>query len=260
MNKYIEYTKIKFYLSLITIKEYKSNFYASLFADIFNFIILMIFYMLYMDLTQKTFLDWTLINFITFFLITNFSTKLRNLLYFWRFPILVRNGHLNQLLTKPISTYYQIILSALKSGRLLTTMMVGFILINVILFNDYGNYFFAFIIWLLGFIGSLFLSNLIQILGFFLKKDIGLNEIHNQATTITRNFTFAPFENNVTLSTILLGIMPLAIVAYVTFNILNGLTEYFFNYILYFTGYALIMIILNLYFWKLGLKKYEAFG
>lgn len=56
------------------------------------------------------------------------------------------------------------------------------------------------------------------------------------------------------------GLFPMAIVAYIVFQILNGNLSYFYNYISFLTIYSFILILINLFLWKKGLEKYEAFG
>ena len=106
----------------------------------------MIFYSVYIDITQDSFLDWKNIDFLIFFLITNFSVKLKGLMFFWGFTEMIKKGRLNMLLTKPISVYYQIITSALKTGRLFTGIIVFTILTTLLTLSNYTNYFSAFII------------------------------------------------------------------------------------------------------------------
>lgn len=67
MYKYLNYLKEKLIITFKTMKEYRSNFYASLISDIFNIIIVMIFYSVYMKLTENSLLNWSLFDFFTFF-------------------------------------------------------------------------------------------------------------------------------------------------------------------------------------------------
>jgi ABC-type uncharacterized transport system permease subunit len=260
MNKYLSYIKERIIISLKSFVEYKSNFYATFIVDIFNFTIVLTFYFVYIGVIESSILNWTLVNFFLFFLFTNLTTKANNLFYFWEFREVLLRGDLNLHITKPISPYIAIMLNGLKSGRFVTTMIVLLITLFTISLTPTQNHFEAVILYIIGFIGTIYLANLFQIFGFFMKGKSQIQKIRGNSKIITKNFTFAPFENNFTISSILFLLLPQSLIAYLVTNILIGNIKYFTNYFLALTIYTIIIVIVNLTLWHYGLKKYEAFG
>lgn len=260
MNKYVGYTKERVILSLKSFVEYKGNFYATLFTDILNFIFTLIFYTIYNEVIPNEILNWNLSMFLLFFLLTNLTTKANNLLYFWKFRQNILGGNLNLYLTKPISPYVAIMLNGLKSGRFVTTMIVFLITLSTIMVLPTQSYGYAFIFYLIGYIGTLYLANSFEIFGFFMKGKSQFQKVRNNTRIVIKNFTFAPFENNFSLSTVIFLLLPQSLLAFFVTNILIGNINYFQEYFFILLLYTTIIISINLFIWKQGLKKYEAFG
>jgi ABC-type uncharacterized transport system permease subunit len=213
-----------------------------------------------MNLTNNTFLDWTIKDFIIYYFITKFTLRFGNLFHFKNFPIILTSGHLNQYLVRPISSYFCLSIENLRSGKIVITTFFFLILMIIFFIFPLENFGFAILLWTWGFTGSYLFINFTEIISFYFVKGFGLRELKSKTNDITRTFTFASFEQNKILSTIIFIFLPQALYSFLTYEILRGNLQYFFNYINYIILYTIIMIIINCIMWKQGLKKYEAFG
>lgn len=259
MNRLFNYLKERIIISLKSFVEYKGNFYSILISDLFTYIITLIFYFVYINLSGNSFLDWNLVNFLTFLLLVKFSLRFNNLFYFTGFSKRLLNGDLNSKLIRPIPTYFSMILN-LSSGKVIMTLISFVLLLIILLYSNLENYFLAFLVWSIGFIGSTFLVNTFEISSFFLKGNIGLPFMKNEIEIISKNFTYAPFENQFLISKVLFLFLPQSLIAYLTLNILLGEISYFSIYFMPLLFYSTIIILFHFIIWKYGLKKYEAFG
>ena len=257
-QRHFDYFKERIIISVKSFIEYKGNFYSIFISEVFTYIITLVFYFVYIDLSENSFLDWNLLNFLIFLLLVKFSLRFNNLFYFSGFSKKLLNGDLNSKLLKPISPYFAMILN-LASGKIVMTSITFILLVIILLYSNFENYFLALLIWIIGFIGSTFLVNTLAILSFFLKGNIGLPFIKNEVEMISKNFTYAPFENQFLISKILFLFLPQSLIAYLTLNILLGKIIYFSIYFIPVLFYSIIIILFHLFLWKIGLKKYEAF-
>ncbi len=260
MNKYFEYFYEKLIISIKSFLEYKSDFYAIFLKEIFTFGITIIFYLVYIDLVGDFILNWDVYDLIFFYILTKFSLRLNNIFYFSNFSKELLKGNLNIHLFKPISTYFVYLTNNFKQGKVVVLFIYLIILVIVLFLYTLENYFLSFLFWIIGFMGSLFFSNTIEILGFFIKDSSSIKLMSKSVEEISQRFTYAAFENHIYFAKIIFVFLPQGVVCYLTYQILLGNLTYFYNYILVLISYLFILGVINLFIWRQGLKKYEAFG
>lgn len=260
MNNLFPIYKLQFLLALKQLKEYKADFYMGLLTYTVTTLSYFVFYIVFQELSAEI-LNWTYYDFMLFFFI-GMLTSLA-LRFFWVRPLvnIVKHGNLNTVLSKPVKPYFFIIIADLRGSFIPFTFIFLLIVISMSFFeSSYSNHFLASLILIIGFIVQILFLNIIFSLAFFTKGLVNyLFKLYYQnLNTLIEAYTPKFFESSKFVHIIYL--FPVSFIDYFFIEILKGNTETMFFYLPYFLLFGLICLIILIIQWKVGLKKYEAFG
>lgn len=263
MNKNLDYIKENYLIQLKSLNEYKTNIYFSiLISTIFSLV--SYFALIVISKNFSDILPWgnNEILFFTFF--GGFIALFFGAFWFsgnLRYYIL--SGSLNAFLTKPVNVFIQYFFTSSVFFVLLTSLIHLVFLMYVIFFIFDIVYldrlFYCFILGFLSGIFAIFIYQFFDSLAFFIKESNFLFHIYVQPQYVFDRFPAVMFKNWIKILSFF----------YAGAYIQSYSTAYYFGYIsfsevlnMYFYLIVLIIVFLILVYlvWKIGLKRYEAFG
>ena len=186
--------------------------------------------------------------------------------FLWRFTAnrtfyqLLLKGDLNKALTMPINPYIYQIPMALR-GSLMAFCVFWFIaLIVVILLWHVTIYLLlGFVTFMLGFIFQTAILSFIFSLAFFMKKSEFIFSLYyHELNHVVEGFTPVPFLDS-KLALLMVSI-PSAVYGFVTLMTIKGDLSFLMNTIMVCIIGSLFFGTLTYINWRIGLKKYEAYG
>ena len=255
ITKHINFVKEIYVQAFKQLKEYSVNFWSVFVFDIVLFFVYLLFYSVILGISSE-FLPWNFLDFILFYFSISLITKLT---YFFRikyFSSKLINGDLNVWRTKPINTFIAISMQN-KDSAIYTTFLYIFPLGYIFYIGDNSNYFLAFLLLFFSLIYYIFFIAFFQSLAFFIKRNEVFVKTSNQLHYLNEQFTPKVFEKSLL---VFLYFLPSALFGYFFIEFLNERFEEFFKYNLGI-GLSFLFFIFGTYIlWKVGLKKYEAFG
>ncbi len=260
MGNLISVYKVQFLMALKQLKEYKIDFYMGLVTNIIVSLSYVLFYLVFDNLSGGI-LDWEYYDFILFFFMSFFTSLL--LRFFWvrSMVILLNNGNLNMVLSKPVNTFFFVIIKDLRGSIIFFTFFLGLITILLSITNtSYSNYILAYSIALIGFLIQAIFLNVIFSMAFLTKglvKYLFSIYYHNLNTAVE---TYTPKFFEETNLKYLAYMFPVSFIDYFFIEILKGNTTEVLLYLPYFLLFGIICLMILILQWHYGLKKYEAFG
>ena len=258
-RRHVDTLLTKLILSLKSLKEYKANFYMMILSDIGSVFTGIIFFMVFLDLTEGFIFDWQRYDFILFSVIAPFSGKLTRLFSLMKLKTLLLRGTLNSFLTKPISVFIQCSMTTLTGGRGVSAMIMAFVGIVLILNGNYTNHLLAFCVWLFGYIYMTTLYTFFATLTFFFKGLPEENHIFATLNTISVRYTPRTFKASDSLY-LIITLLPVSTITYFVVETLRGNFNLFLVILPYVVISLFVFMILDIILWRKGMRRYEAFG
>jgi len=259
MSKVLEFIKMRIILGLKENKEYKANLFSIFLTDIMYLITSIFFYLILQDLIGDEILNWSAFDFMLYGFLVYLSFKFIRMLSFSSLPRFLILGKLNVILTKPITPFLFLSTQGFRGFRFVSISYLFLIILSLIFYNNYSNIFLGILVYFYGLFYLIVLYNFLYSLSFVTKSISWIFNIYTPITMMTRNYTpklFTNFSWN-----LFFNLQPIAICGYYTIEVLKGNFLFFSNnYFLYSLIILFILIFFIYLLWKIGLKKYEAFG
>jgi ABC-type uncharacterized transport system permease subunit len=255
IQKYFEIFFTKVIIALKENKEYKANLWNALITNVVSFLVILLFFSALSPLLGEI-LGWTFRDYILYISMLLLLGKVHMVFTLKFLQRVLLNGDFNTILLKPVNSFFYF--STQFKGVVLVTFSI-FLLINLFLIFLYYNFSFIFLFYFLFSIiyVPLFFSFFIST-AFFMKENSMFVNIPRQLNNRIKEFTPRSFENY--SFGFLLYILPSGASAFILIEILRGNFIYS-NIILKIIFPSFLLIVLGIYvMWKIGLKKYEAFG
>lgn len=244
---------------LKTLKEYKTNFYSMIISDLGLIFTISFFLFLFFEINETVFnLGWTTLDILLYSLIFAFTSKLCRLFSLMKIRFQLLSGEFNTFLFRPLSPFIMVCSKTLSGSRLVSDLIILPFIFFILFLNTYSNYLLAFSVWIFGYFYNLTLLNLLSSLSSFFKGLPNGFEMTIHINSITEKFTPLSFKNNYYLF-IFVSLLPMSFVSFFVISILKGnfmFVDFFFLAFIIF----ILLLILQVFLWKYGLKKYEAFG
>ncbi len=257
MFRYLRLSFTRIGIVIKETKEYKANLYSSALADISIFLSLIVFALGYKQISTLFLLNWNLIDFISLYFVVNVMLKIFFILRIRNFRGFLLSGTFSTFLIRPFSSYFLTQLNSMKGMNVILFLFYFPIMLIYLISQGYSNIVQGLLFSLLGIIYAIILFNLLQSLSFFLKESSFLIRTYQIIDKRLLEFTPAPFFNT-NLEKILV-LFPVSIYGYFVIEIFRN-NFLILNYLNLILVSFLIIIILQIYFWKKGLERYEAFG
>ncbi len=255
MANYFDFILTKFSLSYKENSEYKINLWSAILANISIVFVFILFFEVLSSLISNI-LNWTRYDFILYSILILTGSKIYFIICIRKFNRFLLNGDLNTILTKPINPLFHQFFNNLRGPILIIFPILILIILILIFLGNYSNFLLAFLSFFLGFILLSLILSIAESLAFFMKNNFFIINLVQNINQSSRSFTPKLFEN----FSILFYFLPYSLIGFFTIEILNGKVIFFLNYLIIFLELILIFFILLLIIWKIGLKKYEAFG
>lgn len=245
----------KFKLALKENSEYKINLWSAFIINIVVIIILILFFSIFKNLAGDI-LNWNSYDFLIYTLLILTGSKSHFIFSIRRMKQLLLFGTLNQILSKPINPFIFASVNSLKGPVLIIFPILFISTLILIYFADYSNYLLFLSSFCFGFIIYSLTISFLESFAFFIKENSFLNLFYQESNRSVRLYTpklFESFSKG-------FYFFPYALVAYFPLQILKGEVDLFFELLPYFFILFFVLIIAIYFIWKIGLKKYEAFG
>lgn len=262
MKKELKYIHENFKIMLKSLVEYKSNFYSSIIEQVFYyFAIGILLFVLYDNFASLV--GWNLEQFIFYMVLYDFVLVFVNL-FFWGKDLVfdIPSGNLSQYINKPINPLIAYIFSRLSAETILQVVISSLFIISLLIYFNLSFYTLLLSVLILINISLLFFLFRIAITSFafygvgFTKY---LYRIENNFFFIMQQYP-TPFFMRTKLSKILM-FYPFFFIGSLLIPLL--LETPLQNFFIQLSSIIILMILflsIGIINWKLGLKKYEAFG
>lgn len=237
------------------IKEYPINFWSIVYFDISLTIVYLFFYSIIQSLSLN-FLSWTYLDFILLYVTIQMISKGT---YFFILRSLNKQlllGDLNIWKSKPINPFIGMS-SRAKDGAIFTTFIFLFFLIILYLYGPYQNIFQGILLLFFSLIYYIVYTDFFESLAFFIKQNNFIIRISKDVAYLNDRFTPKVFEGT---KLNFLFYLPTALFGFYFIELVNNRFDYLSKYFIFIIISFLIFIFGNYILWKIGLKKYEAFG
>lgn len=259
----LNYVLTQFSILLKKNTEYKANLYMALINN-FGLLTSEIIFLSVLYSNFSEIINWQYHEFVFYIIIMNFMTRISGT--FW-FAMRLRNqlikGTLNTYLTKPINIFTQYIFNTLAIQASLVSLIYAIALI-VYLIYYYQIIDIARLTLLIPFLTlagffTVIILRYFDSIAFFIKQNQFITQIYTSMNQLVKNYPIIIFDNFINKIGYILGMAYFG--AYST-QFLFGHMDYteFFNLNLILIILTIILSTLLYTNWKIGLKKYEAFG
>lgn len=165
-------------------------------------------------------------------------------------------GDLNLYLTKPINIFLFENMRMISGVNIIFIPLSLLLFIGFVLYGNYNNILFAFLLLIIGSILEVIFINFIESTSFFMKDNRFLSNIGYKLIYTNEKFTPIAFEK----LTSLFYLLSTSIYGYFVIEILNNRFNQFFYFLPWIIRVYFILALFTYFMWKIGLKKYEAFG
>jgi ABC-type uncharacterized transport system permease subunit len=257
MIRYLNYIKENLRIMFIHLKEYKANLYSAIFLQIIFIASQILFFYVFATNFGDT-IGWNFEHFLIFMFIFDMVWCIAGIVV-WKYEIsqFLLNGEMNSLLVKPVPVALQYYFSKMNSSAI-TFAFSNLILITI-----------AMIYYGIPFSINYILISLLMVFALFMVAKIvdGAGLIKPKAENFFgeiltyRNWDLqqnpAPLFKNFKYKNILL-IYPAYTFGLLFLSLVEG--KDITNYILYLIAFILVTYFVGKTLWKIGLKKYEAYG
>lgn len=254
-NNFFEIFKERMRQGLKENKEYKANFYSILFFDIALLFVFMLFFQIYSSMIGSD-LNWTSFDFVVYYLTLFFGSKIK---WFFSLQFLREHliaGDLNMHLTKPLNIFLFENMRMISGVNIIFIPLALILFIISVLYGNYNHLFFAITLLLIGSIFEVIFINFIESTSFFIKDNRFLSDMGYRLIYTNEKYTPKAFEK----LTNIFYFLSTSIYGYFVIEILNSRFDQFFYFLPYIILIYFCFSILTYFMWKIGLKKYEAFG
>jgi ABC-type uncharacterized transport system permease subunit len=256
-TRYFNYFITKINLGLKEGKEYKVNIVSILFSDFGYMFVTYLFLTLFSDLSSY-FQNWSNFDKFTYIILIYAGMRFMRFFMLWRFSRSLKNGDLNSYLVRPLHPYFFASTTAINGAVVFTTIPVLILFFFIIGISSYENKLLSFLLHLFGTLYFVLILNVIQSLNFFMRDTFFYDFFFNQITPVTERFTPKAFEGNNFMESFIY-LLPTSFYGYMVLELLNG-DFIFLNYVYLGLSSFMLFLFLLILMWKLGLKRYEAFG
>ena len=266
LSKYFEYFKANFIILFKKLIEYKANFFVCFIEHIIYFSsIVLIFNIIFSNFADV--ISWKLSDYVLFFVLIDWICASTGI-FIWRMPDLrniIIKGDFNIFFLRPINRFISYFLHNLNGNTLIYTIINPIIHITtLIIFFDIElhNILFGVLIWILVWIGYISLYEFLHSFEFIYKSSSRtMNEVFNELNYSLANQYPYQFFNKLNFKTILLIISPLFFVGSLLIPILRNYPIWNLRLQIFILILSIIIFIIGIIInWKIGLKKYEAYG
>ena len=255
MNKNLDFVLTKIKITFKENKEYKFNLWSGIFTNIFIVLVLVLFWSVFSNLTSEI-IKWDFNNFILYSVLTLAGTKSYFLFCIRRLNMFLISGELNLVLSNPINNILYLFFQKLTAQELVIFPILITVSGILVLNGVYTNYLFAIFVFIFGmFFHSLVIST-IECLAFFMKNNLFLYEFYSDLKYSLRHFTPKMYEN----LSFAFYYFPTSFSGYFVIEILKGRTDLILSMSFNLFIISFIFILILIYLFKFGLKRYEAFG
>lgn len=256
--KHVEIFFIKCIISLKENKEYKTQLWFVILFDTILFFMMMIFYIVYGNLVFE-FLEWSSYDFMVFFLIQLLTAKVLWLHFLRYFSTRLVRGDLNQVLVKPVNSYFFTNTLQINGANIVTGIVLFFIIVFFLIFGHYNNILLASLIWLIGTIFYIVYYNFFASLAFFMKSsDYILDMANSKLNFVVEEYTPKLFLNSGFRWIAFL--LPGSFYGFFTIEALKGRFDLLFKFLPFILLFWTVLTLFLVIAWKIGLKRYEAYG
>ena len=255
IQRHVDFMKQIYIQAFKQIREYPANFFSIFYFDIVLTIVYLLFYSVFQNLASL-FLDWTYIDFILFLISISLVTKSMYFFIILGFRDKLLSGELNLWKSKPIHPFIGIS-SRSKDGAIYTTFIFVPFLIFFCLYGDYENIFLGFFLLILSLIYYVVYIDFLESLAFIMKENSFMIRIGKDVAYLNERFTPKVFENSLLF---ILFYLPTALFGFYFIELVNGRYDYLIQHMFGIILFFLFFLFGTYVLWKIGLKKYEAFG
>lgn len=260
MGRYAQFVLSNSLLNLKQILEYKANLFFSLAISLIYMLVHLLFVLLFKDQFTVLF-DWDLSKILFFIFISQFAFQFAAAFYFHsNLQQEILSGKLNLYLTRPLNTFVQYFFMSGSLRPLFAALMHFFLLCGlIVVYHIPLTYFFpAFMFLITSILFTIIFMRCIEAFSFVFKADRSIiKQIVADVTITVHTFPATIFEG--TLKKLLLFLPQVYYSAYVTTIFFGDLSNYAMlleTQVILMSILALVTVIL----WKVGLKRYEAYG
>jgi ABC-2 type transport system permease protein len=262
MGRYKEYLKESIKIQLKQIKEYKANFYFSTFLTLFYTAIMIIF----LNVVYGQFNDMLNWSFNEYYFFVVFSAmvvmpcapfyfnQILNRFLLW--------GIITIYSTRPLNTAFQYYVNTINLVFAVPMIYYAIALIYFFLYMEKFlliKFLFVLVFSLFGGLFIILLYRTIDALAFFMKGNLTLSSFFQQTTGTFNRFPVTMFDGWIkTLAFILPNVYFNAYATEIYFGKISYLQALDLFYIM--ITFIIILTTTIFFLWKIGLKKYEAFG
>ncbi|MFW5704406.1 MAG: ABC-2 family transporter protein [Nanoarchaeota archaeon] len=263
MNRNLSYFWEWFIIGLKSMNEYKINIYFGIFVNIVFSILLFVFYSLLKNILPVTF-GWGTPEFLFNIFWGSFFAILGGTFWFGgRLSRFLLQGDMNPILTKPLNSFLQYVLSTSEvfifissSHNIFFIIVIFFIYAKEIFFE---RLFFAI---LFAFFGSLFFflaNRFFDSIGFYFKDARNIHKAYHTANDTFVRFPVIIFKNWIYIIGFLAGTTYFS--ALPTHYLFGHMpTIDFVNIFFILIAIEIVLCFLIYLLWKIGIKKYEAYN
>ena len=258
----VDYIKVNLFLMWRTVMEYKTNFWSSIIIQVF----FLGTYVLFFEAMTRNFGDiigWNIWDFLLFLVLVDTIWVLSGVV-FWSKSLFhsIISGELNNYLMRPINIFLGFNFSRLDIGGLVMFAMNFVYILYYIVSQDVSLFSLALGVFIMSLIVLVLLLFIwfVESLNFFYKGlSMGINEIIGNFVGIAQNYPYQYFKSFE--YKLLLFFFPIFFVSSLVIPIFKG--DSISNIGLQLSilgGFIVFYSFFTFLFWKLGIRRYEAFG
>ena len=236
--------------------EYKVNLYSAIAINLVMILVALLFFSVYIKFSGVV-LNWSYTDFILYSFIVLAGSKAHYLFAIRSFKTQLLKGHLNNGLIRPVNPYIFHSMFYLMGPVLIIFPFLLFIIYSMLIYYSYTNVFFFTIFFIFAFFYCSFFYSFFGSLAFFIKENDFLVSTANSLNNVVEVYTPKMFQS---VSTTYIYIFPSAIFGFLSIELLKGNATLLLKLLPYIIATFFIMIISIYFIWKIGLKRYEAFG
>jgi len=262
MNKNFLIFLTGIFLRFKQIREYSINLYLGILSNL-TFMTILIFSYSILKVKFSEIFYWSWTEYIFFMFLLEIFLFLFAV-WFTSFRSVLLSGELNTYLTKPVNTILYYVIRHMKIWQFTVGICYLVLFIIYLMFFipeiNISRFLISIIFSIFGGILLLFISSFNEFISFFFKDN---RFVKDPFFTMSMTYSYYPFSFfNGNFIKLLGFLMPLSFYAVIS-------TDYYFGYInfLELLNYFYILLGLIVFFslssyflWKIGIKKYEAYG
>lgn len=257
VSKHLNIFYEKIILGLKATKEYKTNFWMMNTFDVFLFLARMTFFSSFGILIYDI-VGWQTSDFFLYLCFDLLSWKMLWLINLRDFAKRLLSGELNTYLIRPANSFFLSSIRFINGNNIISSFYLFAIAIGVLMYYKYTFTPLAFIFMIFSWIYFMTYQTFFASFAFFMKKsELLLKPIEVLESTVSK-YTPKLFESSPASTIIYL--LPAAVQGFLMVEIIKGNIALLKSVIPILASSFIILILGTYILWKIGLKKYEAFG